>query len=719
MVSEVVSPEAVPEPSSAAAGSSSSAKPFVNKSISIRLDETNYLLWRQQVLFAIDSLALGSHIDGSATVPSQHLVVNGVRALNPDQQPYKLDGVCNVLLDTEARHPMPGSWGEFGPAGFVGQASSTDVNGPQVHSSSRRFSQDSFRAQRANLANPSSFQGGRSNFYRGRGGRVFGGRSRPQCQLCGRVGHLVNRCYYRFDQSYDGFCSANFVEEVVDVQGLNAESTATQDLGGTVALVSGDFSPVVCEDASWFPDSSATAHLTPDAGMLRNSVPYVGAGKISVANGESIPISRVGNIMLPSNSRSLVLSNLLHVPSVKKNMLSVSKFTKDNNVSIEFFPDSCVVKDLQTRHVMLQGGEISGLYKLSSSSLLQQPSSSCNSDCLHVEGEEICFPVSSILGTALSDPSSNASEGGGLQLLQPGSLVSQGGFQSSPVGVEAPSSGDYVSQPMIMSPMNARGSRSAPIVYRRKAKTVFGQQQSIVGNSCLQPAQTVSGVPVDNSTLQPIQNVSARPVVSSGLQSDRIDSSDRTASIPNISSGTDQTVHENSARSVSDRAISDATSSISGSDRAANVLSQNQTVSLHPMVTRSKTGSLKPKVFLTEKMDYVLEAKNDCYLSENDLNQYEPHRHKRKQSEHCQLFPSKTICSVQYVWRISRLERKQKRCHLPLYYMKIKSNANRNAQSSGRVGPGRRCWILFHGLMMVSALYQVPKVIPLQLPHQR
>ncbi|KAK9006170.1 hypothetical protein V6N11_035215 [Hibiscus sabdariffa] len=131
---------------------------------------------------------------------------------------------------------------------------------------------------------------------------------------------------------------------------------------------------------------------------------------------------------------------------------------------------------------------------------------------------------------------------------------------------------------MILSPINARGSRSAPIVYRSKAKSVFGQQQTIAENSCLQPDQTVSDVPVGNSTLQPVQNVSARPVVSSDLQSDPVVSSEmqsdpivsselqseRTASI-----STGQT-----ARSVSDHAISDATS-----DATSDVLSQNQTIS--------------------------------------------------------------------------------------------------------------------------------------------
>lgn len=45
--------------------------------------------------------------------------------------------------------------------------------------------------------NPSSGRGrGRSN-----------GVSRPQCQLCGKFGHMVHRCYFRFDPSFAGIGS--------------------------------------------------------------------------------------------------------------------------------------------------------------------------------------------------------------------------------------------------------------------------------------------------------------------------------------------------------------------------------------------------------------------------------------------------------------------------------------------------------------------------------
>ncbi|KAL4388731.1 hypothetical protein GQ457_09G014840 [Hibiscus cannabinus] len=161
----------------------------------------------------------------------------------------------------------------------------------------------------------------------------------------------------------------NFVEDSVGAPGPEADnSMALLDYSGTVALVSDDFSPMVCEDMSWFPDSGATAHLTPDA---------------------------VGDGSLSSNSRSLVLNNLLHVPSIKKNLLSVSQFTRDNHVSIEFYPNSCVVKDLQTRQEMLRGVKSRGLYKLPSSRLVYNDSGGSGSE--DVVSKHCCF-VSTVLG---------------------------------------------------------------------------------------------------------------------------------------------------------------------------------------------------------------------------------------------------------------------------------------------------------------------------------
>ncbi|GMI99232.1 hypothetical protein HRI_003592500 [Hibiscus trionum] len=67
----------------------SSAKPFTNKSISIRLDDTNYLLWKQQIFFAIESLALADHINNSFTVLDQYLSSDRSCRINPEYACYK------------------------------------------------------------------------------------------------------------------------------------------------------------------------------------------------------------------------------------------------------------------------------------------------------------------------------------------------------------------------------------------------------------------------------------------------------------------------------------------------------------------------------------------------------------------------------------------------------------------------------------------------------
>ena len=42
-------------------------------------------------------------------------------------------------------------------------------------------------------------------------------------------------------------------------------------------------------------------------------------------------------------------------PKIKRNLISISQFYKNNNISIEFFPDSFLVKDLSMGAHLVQG----------------------------------------------------------------------------------------------------------------------------------------------------------------------------------------------------------------------------------------------------------------------------------------------------------------------------------------------------------------------------
>ena len=71
--------------------------------------------------------------------------------------------------------------------------------------------------------------------------------------------------------------------------------------------------------------------------------------------GIGLAIQHIGQSIFPSqfSSKLLALKQLLHVPSISKNLLSVSKFAHDNNVFFEFHSNHCFVKDQVTRIVLL------------------------------------------------------------------------------------------------------------------------------------------------------------------------------------------------------------------------------------------------------------------------------------------------------------------------------------------------------------------------------
>ncbi|KAH9745735.1 retrovirus-related pol polyprotein from transposon RE2 [Citrus sinensis] len=63
-------------------------------------------------------------------------------------------------------------------------------------------------------------------------------------------------------------------------------------------------------------------------------------------------------------SFTLNMHNILLVPQITKNLISISQLTKDNNVAVEFTDKFCFVKDKVENLIILQGKADKGLYKL-------------------------------------------------------------------------------------------------------------------------------------------------------------------------------------------------------------------------------------------------------------------------------------------------------------------------------------------------------------------
>uniref|UniRef100_A0A803NF93 Reverse transcriptase Ty1/copia-type domain-containing protein n=1 Tax=Cannabis sativa TaxID=3483 RepID=A0A803NF93_CANSA len=124
--------------------------------------------------------------------------------------------------------------------------------------------------------------------------------------------------------------------------------------------------PTSDSSTAWFLDSGATHHMTNDSDQITSANDYKGKAKVVVSNGSSLSIHHIGSSSVGTKypNHSLVLQDILHVPNVTKNLLSISQFTKQNHVILEFDDFSCLIKDKTTKQVLLQGHLSEGLYKL-------------------------------------------------------------------------------------------------------------------------------------------------------------------------------------------------------------------------------------------------------------------------------------------------------------------------------------------------------------------
>jgi hypothetical protein len=110
-------------------------------------------------------------------------------------------------------------------------------------------------------------------------------------------------------------------------------------------------------------DSGATHHITPSVSNISTLHPLASSNpsSIIVCNGSSLPITSVGDSVLPG---PFYLNNILLAPDMVQSLLSVHRFTTDNWCSIEFDPFDLSVKDLTTKNVIPRSNSTGPLYTM-------------------------------------------------------------------------------------------------------------------------------------------------------------------------------------------------------------------------------------------------------------------------------------------------------------------------------------------------------------------
>lgn len=169
---------------------------------------------------------------------------------------------------------------------------------------------------------------------RGRRSRQIG--EKGPCQICGMNNHSIERCFNRYDERYMGTKPNRQYQN--------------NRLGPAVVVTL----PSIVVDPAWYVDSGASNHVTAVKENLIEAREYNGKESLAVGNGNELQISHVGTKHLKTlNHKSLILSNTLLVPSIKKNLVTVSQLTSDKSVFMKFHSDSCAIKDKQTQKLLL------------------------------------------------------------------------------------------------------------------------------------------------------------------------------------------------------------------------------------------------------------------------------------------------------------------------------------------------------------------------------
>ncbi|KAE8690865.1 hypothetical protein F3Y22_tig00110893pilonHSYRG00648 [Hibiscus syriacus] len=263
-----------------------------------------YLTRIKEVCDALDSC--------ESAIPQAEHITSILKCLPHEYQPYivfittmkdalSLDKICSMLIDAETQL-----------AGFDSQEDSLLMSAHIV--------QAGLKTAGHSYHDRGSGRSGSNNSGRG-GGR---GRGRPRVQY---------RAVARGESgpaNYSGFETVFAVEDEC--------MCCTKARSETQVCHSSQPQPrtTINTRDHWVVDSGATHHVTPDSAKVLNHKDLSGP--------------------------SLMLNDLLLVPKITKNLLSVSKLARDNGVYFEFHASNCCVRDEGTGAVLLQGKEKDGLY---------------------------------------------------------------------------------------------------------------------------------------------------------------------------------------------------------------------------------------------------------------------------------------------------------------------------------------------------------------------
>ncbi|KAG8480141.1 hypothetical protein CXB51_024917 [Gossypium anomalum] len=172
----------------------------------------------------------------------------------------------------------------------------------------------------------------------------------PPCIHCKKTLHLEKNCWHRPDVQCRSYKQLGHVERVCKNRGKaqaqqQMQAKATEDLQAQEEHVftASYFATSSKVSSDWLVDSGCTHHMVADERLFKE-LNRSFASKIRIGNGNLIKAKGRGNVVINTKSGNKVISDVLFVPDIDQNLLSVGQLV-EKGYSLAFENGSCIVED--------------------------------------------------------------------------------------------------------------------------------------------------------------------------------------------------------------------------------------------------------------------------------------------------------------------------------------------------------------------------------------
>ncbi|TYK03453.1 Beta-galactosidase [Cucumis melo var. makuwa] len=203
------------------------------------------------------------------------------------------------------------------------------------------------------------------------------GKSIPVCEHCKKQWHTKDQCWKLHGRPLGGKKRSSnekqnsgraYISETTPAStSQSTDPTASQTKTPTLGAIAQSGMPqslgLISVDGKnpWILDSGATDHLTGSSEHFISYAPCAGNEKIRIADGSLAPIAGKGQIV-PFDG--FALQNVLHVPKLSYNLLSISKITRELHCKAIFLPESVYFQDMSSGRTIGTARHSRGLYIL-------------------------------------------------------------------------------------------------------------------------------------------------------------------------------------------------------------------------------------------------------------------------------------------------------------------------------------------------------------------